>query len=156
MLDHLLARHAAAVGAIRSQCFADIRDRQDSTGQRDAITGQLVRITRTVQAFVMRTQFITLTNLMASDDIRKKTWGPANPARDDMVMPEFMSVTSPADRVAEQISRWLSDDSLRAKNISRLDKLANQYASSGATLRAAEYLLETLRCSSSKPRHAAA
>lgn len=109
-----------------------------------------------IQSIMLRTQYITLTNLIAAKDIRKKTWGPANPAKDNMVMPEFMSVASPADRVAEQISRWLSDDILRAKNIDRLDKLANQYASSGATLRAAEYLLETLECSSSKPHHAAA
>ena len=96
------------------------------------------------QSVLLRTKFITLTNLIATEDIRKKTWGPSDPEVEDMVMPEYLSVASPAKRVGEDVVRWLEDDSLRRENIDRLDELAKKYAKPGATKRAAEYLLRTL------------
>lgn len=96
------------------------------------------------QSILLRTKFITLTNLIAASDIAKTSWGPTDPAKEDMVMPEYMSVASPADRVARNVIGWLSDEHRLNRNIQRLDKLANQYAKPGATKRAAEYLLATL------------
>ena len=96
------------------------------------------------QGILMRTQFITLTNLMATDDIRKKTWRPSNPDVDDVVMPEYMTTGSPSRRMAGNIVTWLSDPGELSHNIERLDKLAKEYAKPGATKRAAEYLLKNL------------
>ena len=96
------------------------------------------------QAILIRTQFITLTNLMATDDIRKKTWRPSDPEVDDVVMPEYMTTGSPSKKMAANVVHWLSDSEAMAENVSRLDDLAKQYAKPGATKRAAEYLLETL------------
>jgi lipid-A-disaccharide synthase len=107
-----------------------------------------------LQSVVLRTQFITLTNLIAADDIRKKTWRPSNPDVDDVVMPEFMSVSSPANRVAEKVLTWLNEPDSREANVARLDLLAKQYAKPGATKRAAEYLLSTLSAESKAKRAA--
>ena len=96
------------------------------------------------QAILIRTQFITLTNLMATEDIRKKTWRPSNPDVDDVVMPEYMTTGSPSQRMAGNVVQWLSDPETLADNVRRLDQLAKKYATPGATERAAEYLLETL------------
>ncbi len=96
------------------------------------------------QSIVIRTQFITLTNLMAADDIRKTTWRPSNPDVDDVVMPEYLTTGSPSKRMAGNVVQWLSDPQELEKNVQQLDQLANQYAKPGATKRAAAYLLETL------------
>lgn len=96
------------------------------------------------QSILLRTKFITLTNLIATEDIRKRTWAPSDPRVEEMVMPEYLSVASPAKRVAEDVVRWLADESLFHQNVNRLDELAKKYAKPGATKRAAEYLLESL------------
>ncbi|QEG24306.1 lipid-A-disaccharide synthase [Mariniblastus fucicola] len=96
------------------------------------------------QSILMRTQFITLTNLMATDDIRKRTWAPSNPDVDQVVMPEYMTTGSPADRMANNVVNWLSNPESMDENVQQLESLARQYAKPGATKRAAEYLLETL------------
>ena len=95
-------------------------------------------------AIMIRTQFITLTNLMATDDIRKRTWAPSNPDVDDVVMPEYVTTGSPSQRMARNVVEWLSDPDEFSQNVQRLDQLANEYAKPGATKRAAEYLLKTL------------
>ena len=107
------------------------------------------------QAVLMRTQFITLTNLMASDDIRKKTWAPSNPDVDDVVMPEYMTTGIPSERMAANVVGWLANPDAMAENMERLDGLARKYAKPGATKRAAEYLLETLSGENAAVRKAA-
>lgn len=96
------------------------------------------------QAILMRTQFMTLTNLMAAEDIRKTTWAPSNADVDDVVMPEYMTTGSPAEKMAANVVSWLSDPKAMSDNVRQLDELARQYAKPGATKRAAEYLLRTL------------
>ena len=97
-----------------------------------------------IQAVVLRTQFITLTNLMAADDIRKTTWAPSNAQFDDVVMPEYMTTGSPSTKMAAHVSHWLADPVAMQQNVQKLDQLAIEYAKPGATKRAAEYLLRTL------------
>lgn len=96
------------------------------------------------QAILMRTQFMTLTNLMATDDIRKKTWAPSDPDVDDVVMPEYMTTGFPSEKMAANVVSWLANPESMTEKIVRLDELARKYAKPGATERAAEYLLETL------------
>lgn len=108
------------------------------------IVYQVKRSIMLAQALMLRTQFITLTNLIASKDIRKKTWRPSNPEVDDVVMPEYMSVASPAESVAEKVLHWLQNQPDLDANVQRLNELALRYAKPGATERAAEYLLKNL------------
>jgi lipid-A-disaccharide synthase len=100
------------------------------------------------QAFVLRTQFITLTNLIAAKDICKRTWGPYDPdAPGDIepaVMPEYVTTGNPAAKVAAKAVEWLQDPAERQKTVDRLDELARQYARPGATDRAAEFILQQL------------
>ena len=107
------------------------------------------------QAILIRTQFITLTNLMATDDIRKKTWSPSDPEVDDVVMPEYMTTGDPSEKMAANVVHWLDDSNAMNENVQRLDALAKQYAIPGATKRAAEYLLQTLGVEKSALREAA-
>jgi lipid-A-disaccharide synthase len=100
------------------------------------------------QAIFIRTQFITLTNLINAKDIRKTTWAPSDPEKDDVVMPEYLTVGAPIEKIASHILGWLGDSRSMGANIARLDRLAIEYAKPGATGRAAEYILEELQAQS--------
>lgn len=98
------------------------------------------------QAILLRTKFITLVNLIAADDIRKTTWKPFDPQQhpDDAIMPEYMATTDVSKKLAGHVVSWLTDDDCKAKKVAQLDALAEQYAISGATSRAADYITEKL------------
>lgn len=104
------------------------------------------------QAVLLRTKFITLVNLIASKDIRKKTWGPYDPDSDGgpdeerPVMPEYLTTGDPSESVAERAIAWLTDHELYNRNVDQLDCIATKYALPGATVRAADYILEQLGC----------
>ena len=115
------------------------------------IVYQIARWMMVAQAFLLRTKFITLVNLIAAKDIRKRTWGvydPDDPANDGdeeaAVMPEYVTVGNPAPAVAKKAIAWLNDPQQLERNSDQLDRLAIEYARPGATDRAAEWLLERL------------
>jgi lipid-A-disaccharide synthase len=100
------------------------------------------------QAIYLRTKFITLVNLIAVTDIRKKSLRPYNPDATDAdpcVMPEYLTSGDPSEQVARRIIDWLTDDDLYDRKVAELDSLATQYAIPGATERAADYILNELR-----------
>ena len=115
------------------------------------IVYQLARWMMAAQAFLLRTKFITLVNLIAAKDIRKRTWGvhnpdaPANKSDQEVaVMPEYVTVGNPAGAVARKAIVWLKNPQKLADNVLQLDGLANEYARPGATDRAAEYIIDNL------------
>lgn len=103
------------------------------------------------QGILMRTKFITLVNLIAATDIRKKTWGPFDPERypNDAIMPEYMTTGDASQKVANHVVGWLKDEGLYNEKVAQLDSIANQYAIPGATSRAADYVISRLRKPSS-------
>jgi len=103
------------------------------------------------QGILMRTKFITLVNLIAATDIRKKTWGPFDPERypNDAIMPEYMTTGDASQLVANHVVGWLNDEERRNEKVAQLDAVANQYAIPGATSRAADYIIGKLLKSSS-------
>ena len=99
------------------------------------------------QAFLLRTKFITLVNLIASNDIKKRTWAPFDPdaeGADEAVMPEYLTMSDPSESVAKRAIVWLNDESARKKKIAEMDQLARKYAKPGATERAADFILSKL------------
>ena len=99
------------------------------------------------QAILFKAKFITLVNLMATNDIKKKTWAPYDPdAKDaeEVLMPEYLTTGNPSASVAARAIRWLDDEGLRAAKITELDALASRFAIPGATEQAVNYLLSQL------------
>ena len=101
------------------------------------------------QALLLRTKYITLVNLIAAKDIAKKTWRPTDPdsGTEDargMIMPEYLSTGDVSKPAAYQVIKWLKNPELMQEKIDHLDRLANQYAKSGAVDQAADYILQTL------------
>ena len=99
------------------------------------------------QTVLFKAKFITLVNLMATNDIKKKTWGPYDPDAQDaeeVLMPEYLTTGNPAAAVAARTIRWLNNEGLRAAKITELDALASRFAIPGATDQAVNYLLSQL------------
>ena len=101
-----------------------------------------------VQAFLLRTKFITLVNLIAAQDIRRSSWWPYDPDQPNgeiAVMPEYMTAGDPSQKIAAQAIGWLTDGELRNQKIAELDELAAHIAKPGATRLAADFILQRLR-----------
>ena len=99
------------------------------------------------QTILFKAKFITLVNLMATQDIKKKTWAPYDPdAKDaeEVLMPEYLTTGNPSASVAARAIRWLNDEGLRAAKIAELDVLASRFAIPGATDQAVNYLLRQI------------
>ena len=111
------------------------------------------------QTVLFKAKFITLVNLMATNDIKKKTWAPYDPDAQDaeeVLMPEYLTTGNPAAAVAARTIRWLNDEGLRAAKIAELDVLASRFAIPGATEQAVNYLLSQLGVSVDSSRIKAA
>ncbi|MFK7770021.1 MAG: lipid-A-disaccharide synthase [Mariniblastus sp.] len=112
-----------------------------------------------VQSFMLITKFITLVNLIAAKDIRKRTWRPYCPDRDEpsyaeskqgddrprAVMPEYLTSGNPSKKVASRIQILLNDEEVYQAKKEEMNSLAIKYAKSGATNRAADYILTELK-----------
>lgn len=101
------------------------------------------------QSVMLRTRFITLANLIATDKIRKTTWRPYDPdvaaaGSATAVMPEYLTVSDPSEKVARHAIEWLTDAAARQKKVEQLDRLAQAYAKPGATDAAADFILQQL------------
>ncbi len=119
------------------------------------IVYKIGRMIAMAQAILLRTRYITLVNLIAVKDITKRTWRPADPdsgSQDaqEMVMPEYLSTGDVSAPAAGQIINWLKNpDQLQGK-VNQLDALARQYAKPGAVNAAADYILKTLKATSTQ------
>ena len=112
------------------------------------IVYKVSRLAIIVQAFLLRTKFITLVNLIATRDIRRTSWWPYDPDGADVeraVMPEYMTAGDPSNRMAAHAVRWLTDEESRNSKISEMDELAVVIAKPGATRQAADFILQQLR-----------
>ena len=99
------------------------------------------------QAFLLRIKFITLVNLIATKEVRRRNfrpYDPDDPKAESCVMPEYLTAGDPSQKVARRVLGWLKDVRLYSENVAQLNHLANRYAQPGATARAADYLLREL------------
>jgi lipid-A-disaccharide synthase len=117
------------------------------------IVYKIARWAMLVQALLIRVRFITLVNLIAAQDIRRKTWRPYNPDDPDQaeenpaelaVMPEYLTSGNPSRQMARHIITWFQRPDARQSVVQRLDELANQIAKPGATAKAADYIFSQL------------
>ncbi len=105
---------------------------------------QVGRIPFFIQRFFRKVRFITLVNLLASDD-RYCTAGELYDAkRDDVPFPEFLTCGDESETMAEHLGRWLTDDVELARSERQLRELRHRFAVPGATAQAADYILRNL------------
>jgi lipid-A-disaccharide synthase len=106
------------------------------------------------QRFFRKVRYITLVNLLTTDDLFPKhvaTYDPNDPADAGVLMPEYLTCQDKSAQVAGHVIEWLTQPARHAECVAKLTALKDQVGYGGASLRAAEYLLTELR---SRPRPA--
>ncbi len=96
---------------------------------------------------VLRCKYITLPNLMAVSEIEKPAWrllDPDSPQPEPIPFPEYFSTKNESVKIAAWIRRWLNEPEERQKVIDQLAELNQNFATPGASVKAAEYILQQL------------
>jgi lipid-A-disaccharide synthase len=112
---------------------------------------QISRLAFFAQRFFRKVRYITLVNLLTSDDLFPKPprgypgmFDP-NDAKDAAVlMPEYLTCSDKSQQIAGHIVEWLTSPAKRATRVRELKEVKQVVANGGASCRAADYLLKTL------------
>jgi lipid-A-disaccharide synthase len=100
-----------------------------------------------VQSFFRKVRYITLVNLLVTDDLfpkRVATYDPNDPVDANVLMPEYLTCEDKSHQVAEHVIEWLTDPAKRSARIAQLAALKERVGYGGASKRAADYLLGEL------------
>jgi lipid-A-disaccharide synthase len=110
----------------------------------------LYYITRTaffVQTFFRKVRYITLVNLLTATDLfpkRVATYNPSDPVDVHVLMPEYLTCQDKSRELAGHVIEWLTRPETRTQRVSQLTALKERVGHGGASLRAADYMLEVL------------
>lgn len=85
-------------------------------------------------------RYITLANLLAVTDIRRRPDEDRQGYDDQIPFPEYLTYQDVSSELAGHAIRWLTDESAKCRVIDQLDMLRKEYAQPGASRRAAEYI----------------
>jgi len=97
--------------------------------------------------FFIKVKFITLVNLLAADDpfLRGgESYDPRAAGDEGVLFPEHLTYRDCAPQIARQVIYWLTDEAGYQDRVRQLDELKRQHAISGASHRAATYILQQL------------
>jgi lipid-A-disaccharide synthase len=100
-----------------------------------------------VQRFFRKVRYITLVNLLATDDLfprRVAVYSPNDPVDSRVLMPEYLSCEDRSEQVAQHILEWLSNPVKRASDVAQLTALKERIGYGGASRRAADYVVTEL------------
>ncbi|HMP79703.1 MAG TPA: hypothetical protein PKD54_09650 [Pirellulaceae bacterium] len=112
------------------------------------IVYKLDLLKRFLKWLLLRCRYITLVNLMWTDDIEGRGLPAYDPDRagvENVPMPEYLLTRDRTADIARRLLAWLSDESLRREQVAWLDTLALKYARPGASRQAATIVLDYLK-----------
>ena len=100
-----------------------------------------------LQGIFLNVKYITLVNLLAADDPFVRDLSSRDPGQADaekVLFPEYLTCEDKSRQIAAHIIEWLTNAGEREARVSRLRELKAEFGGSGASSRAAEYILQTL------------
>lgn len=100
-----------------------------------------------VQGWFRKVKYITLVNLLATDELFADDLTPYDPAQADadrVLFPEYLTWEDRSDALAAHVIEWLSDTGARQRRVRQLAELRDRVAEPGAADRAAGYILDQL------------
>lgn len=103
------------------------------------------RVAMKVQSWFRRARYITLVNLLAAEDRfmdRHELYDPDSPDAEPVPFPEYLTCEDRARDMAAHLVGWLSDEELYNEKHRELHVLLAQVGQTGASRRAASYLIE--------------
>jgi lipid-A-disaccharide synthase len=107
-----------------------------------------------VQTFFRKVRYITLVNLLTATDLfprRVATYDPTDPVDAHVLMPEYLTCQDKSQQVADHVLEWLSDPAKRQARVAQLAELKERVGHGGASLRAADYILQILSAQQKGP-----
>ncbi len=105
------------------------------------------RLAYHVQQRFRRVKYITLVNLLTTDELFPKDvtpFDPSQPDADKVLFPEYLTCADRSDQIASHVIEWLTDEERRESLVAELAKLKAQVGGGGASRRAAEYILKVI------------
>jgi lipid-A-disaccharide synthase len=102
-----------------------------------------------VQKRFRKVKFITLVNLLATDELFPADTTPFDPdaAGDrEVLFPEYLTCEDKSPQIAKHVIHWLTRPLERQQLVDRLSKLKAEVGHGGASTRAAQYILDQLDC----------
>jgi lipid-A-disaccharide synthase len=100
-----------------------------------------------VRRFLIRVKYITLVNLLADEQPFASNpipYDPHAPNADRVPFPEYPTYEDRSEQIAAHVIEWLTDDDLYRRRVAQLQTLKQRFAQSGASERAADYILRQL------------
>jgi lipid-A-disaccharide synthase len=100
-----------------------------------------------LQRFFRKVRYITLVNLLTTDDLfpkRVAVYDPHDPADAHVLMPEYLTCQDRSGALAAHVVEWLTIPTKRAERVAQLARLKERVGHGGASKQAAEYLLGVL------------
>jgi len=100
-----------------------------------------------VQRFFRKVKYITLVNLLTTDELFPEDitpFDPAQPDADRVLFPEYLTCEDKSSEIASHVVEWLTDLGKRDARVAELARLKAEVGHGGASARAAEYILKTL------------
>jgi len=100
-----------------------------------------------VQGFFRKVKYITLVNLLSTDELYPSDMSPYDPAQPDadkVLFPEYLTCEDKSRQIADHLIEWLTDPAKRAARVAQLEALKAKVAHGGASSRAAEYIIAAL------------
>lgn len=97
-----------------------------------------------VQKYFRTVRYITLVNLLASENRYCQRGELYDESQDDVPFPEYLTSEDRSESVAKHIAHWLNSPTAHANAVARLQELRSQLSVGGASSRAAAYILEQL------------
>ena len=105
------------------------------------------RLAFSVQKRFRCVKYITLVNLLNTDDLYpadNTPYDPQQPDAEKVLFPEYLTWEDKSTQLAQHVIGWLTDTAGRERLVAELERLRGEVAGSGAAARAAEYILATL------------
>jgi lipid-A-disaccharide synthase len=108
---------------------------------------QVSKLAYFVQRFFRKVRYITLVNLLTSNDLFPKrvvAYDPNSPADANVLMPEYIACNDHSAQVAMHVVDWLTNPKRREALVAKMAALREEVGQGGASRRAAEYMLREL------------
>lgn len=105
------------------------------------------RVAYFVQNFFRRVKYITLVNLLSTDELFPKDNTPFDPKQPDaerVLFPEYLTYEDKSAQVAAHVTEWLANEPLRKRRIADLQRLRSRIAAGGASTVAADYIIKEI------------
>jgi lipid-A-disaccharide synthase len=105
------------------------------------------RLAMFVQTFFRKVRYITLVNLLVTDDLYPKRvafYDRNDPIDAKVLMPEYLTCEDRSRDVAEHVIEWLTDPAKRLERVAQLAALKEVVGHGGASSQAASYILREL------------